>query len=200
MSVVSYNITSDGKLISETYKLLYIDVKTEYNRIPYAELGFIDGDLAKQEYKISESADFEPGKEIEIKLGYNGTKPSDKPQVVFKGIVLKQSLQQNQRGCILVAELNDTAVRMTFGRKSNVFENIKDNAIISKLISNNGLQAGSVDATTVQHKKIVQYACTDWDFMLSRAEANSLLLSVNAGILTAKAPDLTGIASAKYTI
>src|SRR4051795_655188 len=105
MSVVSYNITSNGKLISETYKLLYIDVKTEYNRIPYAELGFIDGDIARQEYKISESADFEPGKEIEIKIGYNGTKPADRrPQVVFKGIVLKQSLQRNQAGCILVAE------------------------------------------------------------------------------------------------
>src|SRR3954451_10128460 len=128
MSIPIVHITSNGKLISETYKLLYIDVKTEYNRIPYAELGFIDGDLAKQEYKISESADFEPGKEIEIKLGYNGTKPADKPQVVFKGIVLKHSLQLNQGGCILVAELSDAAVKMTFGRKSKVFENIKDDA------------------------------------------------------------------------
>src|SRR3954468_5553889 len=105
MSVASFNITSNGKLISETYELLYIDVKTEYNRIPYAELGFIDGELSRQEYKISESADFEPGKEIEIKLGYSSSKPSDKPQVVFKGIVLKHSLQLNESGCILVAEL-----------------------------------------------------------------------------------------------
>src|SRR5438309_11847115 len=120
MSTVSAIITSNGKTINETYELLYIDVKTEYNRIPYAELGFIDGDLARQEYKISESADFEPGKEIEIKLGYNSTKPIDSPQIVFKGIVLKQSLQQNQRGCILVAELSDATVKMTFNRKSNV--------------------------------------------------------------------------------
>src|SRR3954464_7326073 len=131
MSTPIVNITSSGKLISETYELLYVDVKTEYNRIPYAELGFIDGDLARQEYKISESADFEPGKEIEIKLGYSSTKPTDQPQVVFKGIVLKHSLQLNQRGCILVAELSDPTVKMTFSRKSNVFENIKDNAIIS---------------------------------------------------------------------
>src|SRR3954469_20158314 len=169
MSIASVDITSNGKVISAEYELLYVDIKTEYNRIPYAELGFIDGDLAKQEYKISESPDFEPGKEIEIKMGYNGSNSSDKSQVVFKGIVLKQSLQLNQSGCILVAELSDTAVKMTIGRKSNVFEKEKDNAIISKLIANNGLLAGSIDTTTVQHKKIVQYACTDWDFMLSRA-------------------------------
>src|SRR4051794_41094027 len=104
MSTVAAIITSNGKIISETYELIYIDVKTEYNRIPYAELGFIDGELARQEYKISESADFEPGKEIEIKLGYNSAKPSNNSQVVFKGIVLKHSLQLNQSGCILVAE------------------------------------------------------------------------------------------------
>src|SRR5947209_12183365 len=107
MSIPIVNISSNGKLISATYELLYVDVKTEYNRIPYAELGFIDGDLARQEYKISESADFEPGKEIEIKLGYNGSKPTDKPQVAFKGIVLKHSMQLNQRGCMLIAELSD---------------------------------------------------------------------------------------------
>jgi Rhs element Vgr protein len=200
MSIPTVNITSNGKLISEAYELLYVDVKTEYNRIPYAELGFIDGDLARQEYKISESADFEPGKEIEIKLGYSGTKPTDQPQAVFKGVVLKQSLQQNQRGCMLVAELSDAAVKMTFGRKSNVFENIKDNAIIRKLVANNSLPAGSIDTTTVQHKKIVQYLCTDWDFMLSRAEANGLLVSVSAGGVSAKAPNLTGVAIAKYTV
>ncbi len=200
MSIPLVHITSNGKLISETYELLYVDVKTEYNRIPYAELGFIDGDLARQEYKISESADFEPGKEIEIKLGYNSTKPIDRPQTVFKGIVLKQSLQLNQGGCILVAELSDATVKMTFNRKSNVFENVKDNAIISKLISNNGLSAGSIDTTTVQHKKIVQYGCTDWDFILSRAEANGLLISVNASVISTNAPNLTGGATAKYTV
>jgi Rhs element Vgr protein len=200
MSVTTINITSNGKRISETYELLYVDVKTEYNRIPYAELGFIDGNLARQEYTISESPDFEPGKEIEIQIGYDSTKPAEKPQMVFKGIVLKQSLQMNQAGCILIAELSDAAIKMTTCRKSNVYENIKDSALISKLIANNGLRTGSVDTTRVEHKKLVQYASTDWDFMLSRAEANGLLVSVQGGVVSAKAPDLTGMATAKYTI
>ena len=214
MSVASVNITSNGTNISAEYELLYIDVKTEYNRIPYAELGFIGGDLPRQEYRISESPDFEPGKEIEIKIGYTNSSPANKPQVVFKGIVLKQSLQMNESGCILIAELSDAAIKMTAGRKSNVFENIKDNEIIKKLIENSGLKVGTVeieenertvvvpavDSTNVQHKKIVQYAATNWDFMLSRAEANGLLVSVKAGVISAKAPKLTGAITATYTV
>jgi len=195
MNYVAVNIKSGGKPISAEYGLLYIDIKTEYNRIPYAELGFIDGDMATLEYKISESADFEPGKEIEIALGYSDTK--NQP-TVFKGIVLKQSLQFNSTGCTLIVELSDAAVKMTSSRKSNVYENIKDDAVIRKLVANSGLAAGAVDATTVQHEKIVQYAATDWDFMLSRAEANGLLVSVRNGVLSAKTPLLEGMPVATY--
>jgi len=195
MNYVVVNIKSGGKPISAAYGLLYIDIKTEYNRIPYAELGFIDGDMATLEYKISESADFEPGKEIEIALGYSDTK--NQP-TVFKGIVLKQSLQFNSTGCTLIVELSDAAVKMTSSRKSNVYENIKDDAVIRKLVANSGLAAGAVDATTVQHEKIVQYAATDWDFMLSRAEANGLLVSVRNGVLSAKTPLLEGMPVATY--
>src|SRR4051812_12909748 len=120
MSVASVSITSNGNPVSAEYELLYIDVKTEYNRIPYAELAYIDGDLARQSYPISESADFELGREIEIQMGYiPGQSPAEKPRVVFKGIVLKQSLQINESGCILVVELSDAAVKMTSVRKSN---------------------------------------------------------------------------------
>lgn len=195
MKYVAVNIKSGGKIISAAYGLLYLDVKSEYNRVPYAELGFADGDIASQEYEISESADFEPGKEIEISVAYSDTQ-NQLP--VFKGIVLKQSLQFNENGCILIIELSDEAGKMTAVRKSNVFEKVKDSALISKLISDSDLQAGSVDETKVEHEKIVQYAATDWDFMLSRAEANGLLISVKNGVISAKAPVLQGVATAKY--
>jgi Rhs element Vgr protein len=201
MSVIDIEITIEGKPMSAEYELMYVEVKTEYNRIPYAELGFIDGDLATQKYEISESDDFKPGNTIEIKLGYTGShSASKKPQAVFKGIVLKQGLRINESRSTLVIELNDAAVKMAIGRKSNVFNDVKDSDIITRLINNNGLKAGSVDATNVQHKEIVQYAATDWDFMLCRAEANGLLVSVNAGAITAGAPTMAAPATATYEV
>jgi len=194
MNYAAADIKSNGQLISATYELLYIDIKNEYNRIPYAELGFLDGDLATQEYTISESSDFEPGCDIEIYLYYSGSQKT----LVFKGIVLKQSLQYNRSGCMLVIEMSDAVIKSTTARKSNVYKNLEDSAIIQKLIGNNSLQAGSIDKTEVKHEKIVQYNTTDWDFMLSRAEANGLLFSVKNGVISAKMPALQGNASVTY--
>ena len=201
MSAIAIQISINGTHLNAEYELLYVEVKTEYNRIPYAELGFIDGDLAGKAYPISESDDFKPGNTIEIKMGYTGsTSPLKMPQMVFKGIVLKQGLQINKGASTLVIELSDAAVKMTIGRKSNVFKNMKDNTIISKLVHDNGLIAGSISTTTVQHAEIVQYAATDWDFMLCRAEANGLLISVKAGTINAKAPSMTGFVAATYEV
>lgn len=189
MSVVTATITSNGKVIDPEFGLLYIDIMYEYNKIPSAELSYIDGDFAKQEFKLSDGALFVPGSEIEIKLRYEDESSSEK--TVFKGIVLKQGLQTNTEGCALVAEICDKAVKMTFGRNSAIIENKKDSDVISALLSEKGLASGTIEATDVQHKKIVQYYVTDWDFMLSRAEINGLFISVEGGKVSAKKPSLS---------
>ncbi len=119
--------------------------------------------------------------------------------MVFKGIVLKQGLQINKGASTLVIELSDAAVKITIGRKSNVFKNMKDNTIISKLIHDNGLIAGSISTTTVQHAEIVQYAATDWDFSLP-CRSKRLLISVKAGTINAKAPSMTGFVAVTYEV
>lgn len=197
MSSVSIIILSGGKRISEEYQLVYAEVKTEFNRIPYAELGFADGSAARQEYPLSESPDFELGKEVEIKMGYINASPGNAPQTVFKGIVMKQSLQLTASGTLLVVELNDAAVKMTATKKSAVFTKMKDSDIIRQLVQSNGLQNAVVDNTTTQHLEMVQYAATDWDFMLCRAEANGLLVSVKAGAIAVQNPSLSALASLK---
>ena len=189
MSVVTATITSDGQMVDPEFELLYIDVVHEYNKISSAELGYLDGDAATQEYRVSDSAFFQPGAEIEIKLKYEGERSSSK--TVFKGVVLKHALQSNAGGCVFVTELTDKAVKMTAVRKSAVNEKIKDSDIISKLIAVNGLE-GTVEATEVTHEKLVQYNVTDWDFMVSRAEVNGLLVATDNGNISAKKPSLTG--------
>ena len=47
-------------------------------------------------------------------------------------------------------------------------------------------------ATTFKHKKIVQYDCTDWDFVLSRAEINGFLTICNNGKLEIGPPEVSG--------
>ena len=41
---------------------------------------------------------------------------------------------------------------------------------------------------TVTHRELAQHFCSDWDFMLARAEANGQLVIATDGSLAVKAP------------
>jgi Rhs element Vgr protein len=98
----------------------------------------------------------------------------------------------------LVIECRDKAVKMTVGRHNSNFLDKKDSDIIGQLISDSGLQQ-EVDATSLQYEKLVQYYCSDWDFLLSRAEVNGLLVIVDGGKVSVKAPDTGSAAELKLT-
>jgi Rhs element Vgr protein len=91
---------------------------------------------------------------------------------------------------MLVLDCRDKAVKMTVARKNKYFYNTSDSDAVQQLIGNYSLDS-DVDDTGVQHEAIVQYDCTDWDFVVSRMEANGFLCTVDAGKITAKAPDFT---------
>ena len=73
-----------------------------------------------------------------------------------------------------------------------VYRKKTDNQIMGELISNHGVKKGSIDATQPEHPEIVQYYCTDWDFMLSRADLYGLWVIVEAGEISVKKISLSG--------
>jgi Rhs element Vgr protein len=197
MSVATITIKSNGKVMPADYQLLAVDIAREVNRIPYAELLLIDGDYAKQKFRISDGDFFNPGKEIEVSLGHSAG--SGKEKTAFKGVVIKQTLRKTTEGSMLSVELSDKAIIMTGARNSNVFRDLTDGELISKLIESDGLKA-LVDTTKTRHKQIVQYQATNWDMMLTRAGANGLFVITDNGAISVKETDLTGAAAKEFEI
>ncbi|MES2277760.1 MAG: type VI secretion system tip protein VgrG [Bacteroidota bacterium] len=197
MSVATITIKSNGKVMPADYQLLAVDIASEVNRVPYTELLLIDGDYAKQKFKISDGDFFNPGKEVEVSLGHSAG--SGKEKTAFKGVVIKQALRKTAEGSVLSVELSDKAIRMTSTRNSNVFRDLTDGELIRKLIESDGLKA-QVDATKTRHTQIVQYQATNWDMMLTRAEANGLLVITDNGAISVTKPDLAGVAAREYEI
>ncbi|MEL6651257.1 MAG: contractile injection system protein, VgrG/Pvc8 family [Bacteroidota bacterium] len=182
--VISYEILSDGQPIEFDTQVLGISVRNEVNRIPIATIILRDGNAAESDFAISNDKAFEPGKEISIKLGRD-----QRNAVVFKGVVVKQRISiSDQAESNLIIECRDKADKMTRGRFSKYYEKKKDSDVIKSLISNHSLSA-KVDATSLQHTELVQYHCSDWDFMLSRAEVNGMLVSVSEGKVNVVKPD-----------
>ena len=188
-SVVTNTIISGGTEVSKQYHLLSVIVNKEVNRIPMATLVYTDGEPSKQSFELSGKADFEPGKEIEIKVGY-----SSDEQTVFKGIVIKHSIRVRKKNSLLIIECRDKAVKMTAACKNKYALDTKDSDVIEELIDAYGLEK-DVASTSVTHKQIVQYSCTDWDFMLCRADVNGLLCIANDGKLSVAPPEFGGDAA-----
>ena len=183
--LVTYTIFIDGSEISDSYQVLSIVVSKETNKISKAKVILADGDVSKQDFSVSNSEDFVPGNEIEIKAGYYSEE-----ETIFKGIIIKHGIKiKSGRRSTLEVECRDPAIKLISGRHSAYHNQIKDSDIMTDLIENHTLEA-DVEATSLEHPEIVQYNCTDWDFLVTRAEVNGFITLNEEGKITVRSPNL----------
>ncbi len=181
--VVTISISSNGAALADSVEVVSVEVSRTANAVPIARIVLNDGNIAQQSFELSGAATFKPGATISISAGYDSTN-----SVIFEGVVIRHGIKitgANQSR--LVIECRDKAVAMTIGRKNANYIDKKDSDIVAALIGTYPLTA-DVEATTESHKELVQYYCTDWDFMLARAEANGQLVIVVDGTVSVKAP------------
>ena len=189
MAVVTATIKSEGRAIDPVFEVLAIDILRAVNRIPRAQLTFIDGDAAKGTFPISSAAAFVPGHSVEVLLRYEG-QPEDS---VFKGHVTRHSIEGGAAGATLVVDLKDKAQKMTTGRKTKVHGPRKtDTKILSDMINAAGLTTKTVDASQATHDEILQYNATDWDFLITRADVSARLVVVDDGTIALRKMEPTG--------
>ena len=181
--LVTYRVLIDGEELSRSVQILNITVEKEINRIPAARLIIKDGNPATQEFEISNQEFFLPGKEIEIKAGYHSDNAT-----IFKGIVIRHNLKIRSNQSYLLVECKDKAVKLTIGRKSKYYYESKDSEILEEIIDGYGLEK-EVEPTHVQHKEMVQYNVSDWDFCVTRAQANGKVVFVDDGKVIIQKPD-----------
>ena len=190
---ITFTILVDDKEIPNTLEFDTIITNKEVNRIPFARLIIKDGSAASEDFEVSNQDILIPGRKIEVQAGYDR-----KDKTLFKGIIIKHSIKiRENRGSLLYVDCRDEAVKMTVGRKSSYFEEMKDSEVIEKVIGDYGVTK-TVDATELNHKELVQYYCTDWDFIVSRAELNGMIVMANDGEIVVTVPKVAS--SGKLTL
>ncbi len=70
--LVSVELLVDGNPLSDVYQVIMLNIRQEINKIPAATIVIFDGEPNIEDFTISSSNDFKPGKKVEIKLGYQG--------------------------------------------------------------------------------------------------------------------------------
>jgi len=193
--VVTVTVLSGGAAVPEAVRLLAVTISRAVDAVPTARLEILDGDLASGAFPASDGGQFSPGAEIRIEAGYGGvTSP------LFSGIVVRQGLRIDAAGDPrLVVDCSDRAIAMTLARRNALFVDRTDGEIASALIGGHGGLIADVDATEVTHRALLQYQCSDWDFLRARAAACGHLVFVDDGRVGVKSPTAGGAATLTVT-
>lgn len=187
-NVATFKLLSEGKDITNEYTVLSLTVNRAVNRIPTAKVVLRDGSAAEETFAASEGEDLIPGKKVEIAIGYDG-----KDKTMFKGLIVKHAIKVGANGdSMLIIDCKDVATKLTIGRHCRYFTEKKDSDAIAEIIGSYSGISADVASTSAKHPEIVQYYASDWDFILSRAEMNGLIVLAEDGKLNVKAPTTSG--------
>lgn len=190
---VRVTVTCDGET-QGTLPLISLSVRHALNAVSFARLVIQDGNMPEAQAPLSDGNLFKPGALVSISAGYG-----DAEQPIFSGIVVRHGFRiHGENDSRLEVECRHAACKMTLGRRSAHYVDQTDSAVIQTLISNHGLTA-DVGSTSVQHKELAQHYCSDWDFMLARADVMGLVAQCEDGKLVVKAPDFNATAALQVT-
>lgn len=174
-------IASNGSELPAKFDIVSVEVVREINRIPYAQIVLADGEISKSEFPALESDLLAPGSEIEIKV-----REGDSITPLFKGLVARVRLELRAGAPRVAVECKDKALKLAGARKNAIYPEGTDSDAIATLLRRSSIQSGDLGPSDV-HSTLVQYDSTDWDFIVSRAEATGSVVVVEDGTLSLKA-------------
>lgn len=183
--LVTFVILSEGEDVTTRIAVMAISIQQAVNKIGFAILQIRDGDIPRQSMPVSDADWFIPGKKIEIQVGYHSQETT-----LFEGIVVRHEVRVlKNKFTSLIVEIREKAYRMTRTRKSNYFPNIKDSDLFAQIAEEYDIPL-DIEPTRKEHPVIVQHYCTDWDFIVSRADQQGYLTVTKNGRIIIKKPSL----------
>lgn len=193
--VTTYTIKVNGNAIDSSIGIISIHIHYQINHIASAEITISDGDIASQKFEISDADTFKPGATISISAGYASVENN-----IFDGIIIGHGIEigADNSTCLNIV-CKDKAIAMTIAKHSQCFLAKSDSNIISSLIANYSGLTSSVGSITDTHAELVQFNSTDWDFILTRAEANGFVVTSQSNKVTVDKPSVSGSAALVVT-
>ncbi len=183
--MVTYTLLINGQELDRSYPLISMMIHHEVNQVPFARCVFRDAHASERNFELSDGNVFVPGNKVQVKVGRGRSTIA-----LFQGIIVKIGVQLAADGnAQLQVECRHDAVKMTLGRHSRNFANVKDSEVIDQLIAGYAGLKSDLQATNLNHKAMVQYRLSDWDFIGLRAEANGMLVFVEGETIKVAKPD-----------
>jgi uncharacterized protein involved in type VI secretion and phage assembly len=140
----------------------------------------IDGDPATAKFPVCDSDTFLPGNSISITVGYDNDE-----QLIFQGIVTGFTVSsQGAQGIEVTVSCQDEAVKMTGSRAVKHFNDQPISDTLAQIVGTYPNLSAAITKTAGVQDNTVQYNRTDWDFIVTQAEANGQVVVNENGKLT----------------
>ena len=185
-----------GNPLDSRIELVALDVQRTINRIPVATLLVRAPGALTDGTPIMAGGPFAPGTEVEVK-----SREGDAADVaVFKGVVTLLGIRLSDGVPMLEVTLKDKALCLTAPRHSRIWADSTDADAIQAILQSASLTADAVPSSGPSHKSLVQHEATDWDFILTRADALGHAVVVQDGALSLLPMDPSGAAVRTLTL
>jgi Rhs element Vgr protein len=163
-----FDILVDGKNVEHIeHKVAKVIVDTTIGMPSMVHIILEDTESRDNVFDYIDSNQFDIGKKIEIKVN---SSVNDSKKSLFKGTITAIEPDFIQGGSVqLHIRGYDDLFKLSQGKRTRTFLNMKDSEIVSKIAGDVGLTVDA-DATSVLHEHVYQLDQTDWDFLQSRAK------------------------------
>lgn len=185
---ISDSPSQEGDAISSVYSVSHVVVNRTANKIAYAKIQIEDGIVAQHDFPISNSTDFAPGKFITLKMG-----DINEMETIFKGVIIKHGVKIKKfRNSVLTLDCRDVIIKTTTLRKNKYFPDKTTDTDAFKSILGEYSPAFDLDLEDIEteHEGLVQYNCTDWDYILRRSASVGQLIYTDCGVFKSITPTI----------
>ncbi|MCB9234937.1 MAG: type VI secretion system tip protein VgrG [Bacteroidia bacterium] len=192
--VSELEIRVEGETMANVAEVISCSVRHELNRVSRVSLTLKD--VKGMNGKFAATQKFIPGNSLKLTLTL--IKNSDLIGL-FEGIITEAAVKLRKGNPVLCVEARDVAVRMTQGRACATFNGDSDEEALEKILDKYQIQY-DLPRASYQQNSLVQFYASDWDFLLSRTQANGWVVSTEGGQIRVFKPEVSGSAAAKFTL
>ena len=172
---LSITLKVGGKVLKEFYEIISIDTFSQLNKLSWTKIEILDGDPAKNDFELSSKKDFNTGEKVSLSLGFHSDVES-----VFEGMIVNHRIKisktsTGQISSRIILFCQHETIKLLTGRKNRNFKSKKDSEAIVSIFNEHSLK-NKVSSTSFKNENLIQYAVSDWDFILKRIQMNGLVL------------------------
>ncbi|WP_181573270.1 phage baseplate assembly protein V [Enterobacter sp. ECC-175] len=178
---MSLNIIWEKGRKLATFRLIHLDIRYPINDVPHANLVLAGKEVSMLSLSSDAESDLQmmvPGKSVSIQTG---------KETLFSGNIVEQQVQFAQGERTVVLTVCHATQMLKTNYRSQIFTEQSDSDVFALLLQN---FSAKIEEMRFKHPQLIQFSCSDWQFLKARLQACGLWLVVTPKAVSVMKPAL----------